>query len=151
MTTIVYEPVATRFRDDKALITVRTGTSILFNNLITVAIQRNAVEGIALRNRIMHLLNDLSNQTDASKLIPNVPGIDLIDATVRGEWRDIAVVSCLVTNGSRQRRMIAEYRFVVVMAEEVGDALESICELERTLIPDTPPVIPVSKRAKVAR
>lgn len=142
-----------RHETDTMVMTIRTGSSRMLDNYITARRMRNAAAGIALHQRIMHLLKELSQRVDAGRLLPNIPNFEVIDPYPGVSDRRIVVMFGIVTNGSKQRRIIGEYRFVVCMDEEVEKVLDTVFDLERTipLLQDTPPMTPVAKKVKTRR
>lgn len=145
-----------RHENDRMVINVRTGSSRMFDNFMTARMMRNPVEGMALYRRVLELLTELSTRADVGMLFNNVPYFEIIDpypVYPRHSDRRIIVMYGVITNGSKQRRVIGDYRFVVCMDEEAEKVMDTVFDLERTIIllQEPLPIIPEKPKAKARR
>lgn len=136
MLTIVWDSERTRFIDDRFALTIWSGESVGFRNRITTLSMTSPAECAAVSAAINEAALSASEMASSSGDYPGVPEIISWRAmTSRGEL-SVCMVWGIIPNGAIQRGVMhGDYRFVVVLEDELDECLSRIFQLERMLTP----------------
>lgn len=130
MVTIVWDEQRTKFENERFVLTMRTGESVSFRNRITILQRQNPRLGVDIYNEILKLAEYVSKMAGASGDYPGVPEMVIY----RRDRIRAAIVWGIVPSGAKKRRaLIGEYRFVIVLEEELEDTLSRVFDIERLL------------------
>jgi hypothetical protein len=128
MLRIDWDSQTTPYVDNSAYITIRTGRSRSYGNVINGLGVREPARGGRIRQDIELLLRKVSEKGGEAMAIPNVPEM----VVVKFDKYEVAIVHGIIfTSVSLHGRLIGEYKLVVVMLEELDACLTDEFKIER--------------------
>jgi hypothetical protein len=128
MLRIDWDTQTTPFVDKNTYITIRTGKSRAYRNVMAGLGVREPVRAARIHQDMEALLRNISRKGGEALGIPNVPEIYM----VKFDPYEVAIIHGIIfTSVSLHGRLIGEFKMIVVMLDEVDDCLTEDFKIEK--------------------
>lgn len=134
---LLWDDVTTPVQTDRYALVIRTGVTQRVNNIMEVLRRTQPRIAVAIeRGWADEAGRAVSSSMDAGDY-PNVPEMLIMRFQAANRVIVFVLIFGIVLNGSRKGKLLqGEFRCVLVEAEEVGDALDRVFNLEKLLTPE---------------
>ena len=128
MLRIDWDAQTTPYVDNAAYITIRTGRSRLYRNVLNGLAVRDPARAARVRQDMDILIRVASENGGEALTAPHIPEMYIVNF---GDYQAVIVGSILFTGQSLHGRLIGEFKLLIVMAEEMDACLTEIFKLDK--------------------
>mgnify|MGYP000899160855 CR=1 FL=1 len=124
---IDYDPQTTPFIDNTCYLTIRTGRSRAYRNVLNGIAVRDPARAARIRQEMDALLLKVSESGGSALVTPNIP--EFVIATF-AEHEAVVAHGILFTSQTA-KRLVGDFKLVIAMVDEMDAVLSEVFKLER--------------------
>jgi len=128
MLRIDWDDQTTPYVDNSTYITIRTGRSRAYRNVLAGLGVREPIRAGRIRQDIEAVLRMVSANGGKALAIPHVPEIVIVKFD---DYEAVIASSILFTSVSLHGRLIGEYRLIIAMVNEMDAVLTEVFKIEK--------------------
>lgn len=128
MLKIDWDVQTTPYVDNAAYITIRTGRSRAYRNVLNGLAVRDPARAARIRQDMDVLMHHVSQNGGEALTAPHIPEMYIVSFDT---YQAVIVSSVLFTGLSLHGRLIGEFKLVIVMADEMDACLTEVYKLDK--------------------
>ncbi len=125
---IDWDDQTTPYIDKYCYVTVRTGRSRAYRNILAGLGVRSPARAARLREDMDKLLTEISHQGGEALCMPNIPEMVVVKFD---DYQFVIAHGIVFTNVTTGGRLVGDFKLVIVLLDEMDDVLSEVFKIEK--------------------